>query len=536
MAQIKHRINLQTASYPLVTTDKGQTVVLPSKGETTPPEEAVPGIFYMQNVMPTAIGYASVGIVDGLPDTSGFGVGFFNAIGVVAVVFEGQRAYIIIPRSNFPDETTLNRLVVVNPDFGTVHSALMSSGFEDVNGIEFDNFTFAEVNSRTFMAYDSIEQWEMTAIDAFTTIAFTGLVVTEVRGLVSSNGYLIAYGDSTIAWSSTIDPTDFTPSQTTGAGGGSVADLGSNITFCKANDTGFIIYTETNAIAALYTGNRQYPFRFVPIKGAAGCIRQGYATSAQEPSTHFVYSKAGLQEVVSGGAKTVLPEVLEFFRAGLYEAVAEDLTITHNSLIPEEEFFTNISLIASRYLAISYGKDGDDFFSHAIVLDLVLNRAGKVALDHNRVFELIVPTNLAASTEFTEAANIGFLQGNDLLQNSKYYTLDWTGSVDADASDRGSSLLLLGKFQYARSRFLDLQEIKIDKEVKLTGDTSDLELQVITEFEDGSTSISTPTQILDTTKRRTYGSDVSGKNHVLAFKDRFKLTSLELVSSLGGKC
>lgn len=73
-----------------------------------------------------------------------------------------------------------------------------------------------------------------------------------------------------IAWSSLIDPTDFTPSLVTGAGGGAVQGAKGDIVCCVSHTIGLVIYTNQNAVAAPTSGNARYPFNFRELVASGG--------------------------------------------------------------------------------------------------------------------------------------------------------------------------------------------------------------------------------------------------------------------------
>jgi hypothetical protein len=70
---------------------------------------------------------------------------------------------------------------------------------------------------------------------------------------------LLAWNETTLYWSSTTDPTDFTPSLATGAGSGGVQNIKGAITIAAPISTGLIVYSNQNAVAAVYSGNARFP-------------------------------------------------------------------------------------------------------------------------------------------------------------------------------------------------------------------------------------------------------------------------------------
>ena len=60
--------------------------------------------------------------------------------------------------------------------------------------------------------------------------------MAQVVGITQSTGYMIAWTKNTVAWSSTIDPTDFVPDSLTGAGGGGVEEVKGAINYCIQGD------------------------------------------------------------------------------------------------------------------------------------------------------------------------------------------------------------------------------------------------------------------------------------------------------------
>lgn len=430
MAQRFFDFNLTIPSFPMLSKQQTRTTIVPNDGETT--AAGTPSLAYCHNVMPTtkgltSVGYnkvASTGILTDLvaslvaysTDKEAYTV-FFNSIGFAsAIAHDGSIS-----------------------GFGTPSIA---------NPFDPTKLTSAKVNGVTYMYYAGDTAYTLvfaSKYGAFNIQAnpLVGLDETTILGIAASGGYLVAYTEDALAWSSTLDPTDFVPSQTTGAGGGNIAGLAGKIVAVTSNSLGLLIYSEGNVIAATLTGNSRYPFTFrevVNSRGALDYTKIAYQSNAAE---QYALTRAGLQAINSQQATTVLPELTDFLAGNLFEDYNEVTKEYETAVIPEDEVMAHkIAFLNSRYLVVSYGVTE---LTHALVLDTALNRLGKLKFTH-----------LFAASSVASFANLNRSSIQLVGTDGNVYEVDMT-----EAATTGG-VAVFGKIQYTNSRMTNLLGVSVE--------------------------------------------------------------------------
>ena len=431
MAQKEFSIDLQNTFFPFLSGDQGRTVVNPSFGESSNP----PSLAYCHNVMPTKEGYVSVGFeayttlpTSDLPDFVDVRPFYGdNARGKAYIAFDTNRQPYIL-------RATVTYWVLIGGAFIT--SILVPGNFDP------DTVTVATVNGISYIHFALIGSMTIDEVTgSFTPITLTGLTASALLGLVSSFGYLVAYTAFDIAWSSTIDPTDFVPSSVTGAGGGSIQDIAGKMQFVTSNDLGLLIYAEDNVVAAVYTGNPLFPWKYREVRDSKGGIDLDQTAYEANSGIQFAYTKAGLQSITPQRAQTILPEVTDFLAGSVLEDFNTS-TLVYDITTSDRGMVKRLSFISSRYLVISYGISS---FTHAIIFDTVLEKLGKIKLDHVAAFEF---TN---EQENIERKSIAFLQADTIIQLLEFSKI---------ASSSG--VLILGKLQDRRNHLLTLHKVEVE--------------------------------------------------------------------------
>ena len=496
MAQLQYSIDLRETFFSLLSEQQGRTIIGKTVGES-PTIEDKPRLAYCHNVMPSAYGMDSIGYLSIIPAVVlPFGVSFSD----VRIAYGSAKSRIHLAWDN------LGRVYVLIP--GSTSWVLLSATSPVTTSTDFsnDSVTIATVNGVSYIFYSGIGAFTYnettTKLDAVT---LTGLTISAILGLVAASGYLVAYTSEAIAWSSTIDPTDFVPSQVTGAGGGNVAGIAGAILFITPNPLGFLVHTIANTIAATFTGNVQFPFKFRPIKNGKGGISLDLIAYEAESSEQFLYSKAGLQTVDSQRADTVLPEVTDFLAGRRFEDFNETTKLYETTdLVASETMKKKIKLIASRYLVISYGLPTSSDFTHALIYDLSLKKLGKIKTPHVDVFEYIGDQTEVAKETIAFVLSTGEVK-----------------ALDFSATATGSGVVILGKLQATRTRMIDLLGVEVENVE--TGDTLSVDSQASL---DGKTFTLASGSLLSSAEGlRTYGFRSSAKNHSLMFIGRFNLVA-----------
>ncbi len=493
MAQITYNTSLQSADFPLLSEQTARTVMV--EGNRKSPQEESPQIYYCHNVLPTSEGVDSVGYREEIPAVVP-GITTFSE----AVTIYGD----LKTRLSFSVNTD-GTLWILKP------AATAWLSIPTVAGIAGKLFTYGTANGITYLFFQGVGCYTYDEdTDTLQEAVLTGISVATSIGLFAKSGYLVIYNTEAVAWSSTIDPTDFSPSSATGAGGGSVADLAGEIVFIVPNSTGFLVYTEANTVSATYTGNRQYPFKFREVdlsKGAASLSRVAFEANS---SIHYVYSKAGLQAVSSQRSEILLPEVTDFLGGRTiedFDPVTDEFTSTELAITLQKR----LTFIGSRYLVISYGATT---YTHALVYDVALKKLGKLRHTHVDCFEYIDDQQEVSKDLFA------------LL------SADGTVNVVNFSDYSGEGVLITGKYQYVRHRHLILQKVQVAN--VRAGDSFTCTSLVSLDGE--STWMKLPGYLAYSgAAARDYNFLQSGVNHSLVFTGTFKLKSLTVTFSLGGK-
>lgn len=458
MAQLSFRGNLQTLAFPLLSSLAGPTVLDPQGDQTfvpnvstdgaVPIDRAVPQCFYCHNIMPSIYGYQSVNYTN-----------VFFAPAAATVFSEAQLIY--ATRGTIePTPTGFRSYLSIGKDIGTGVNALYVVDVDLFNWRKITAgqpvipdgtiMTTAHVNGVTYIFLSGIGAFFYDdTIDTLLPRTLDGLAVAEVLGIAASNGYLFAWKSNAVAWSSVVDVEDFVPSDVSGAGGGSLQEAEGRITTIRSTNLGFIIYTEGNAVSATYSGNEDFPWVFKAILGSGGVADAKQVSLDQVAGAHYAYTTSGLQQISHVKATTVLPNITDFLGGNIFEDF-DSSTDVFTTTEFDGVFRKQLSLISDRYLVVSYGLPTVTSFSHAIVIDLVQSRMGKLKIQHSFCFDRV---DLSEGVVETARKSITFL-GNDGL--CKYLDFDLDNPTPQD------SVLIIGKFQIARSNLIELQEVQLE--------------------------------------------------------------------------
>jgi len=497
-AQIHHRVDLTNSNFPLLSTQLGRSVLV-SSFDKSPTGERVntPQIYYCHNVMPTLEGVVSVGYNEVVPTITAEPTTAFQD---VRIIFSetGTRCHLGIAGTGLayilePGDVVW-RHITSHPALGTKLTTIGT-----VKGT-----TYIHLHTVGTFTYNSVTH-------TFTSVTLGGMPISDIIGVAASSGYLVAYNELEIAWSSTISPIDFIPSTVTGAGYGSVADLEGLMVFIVPNSLGLLIYTSANVVAATYTGNKQYPFKFRAVdnsKGALGLDQVAYEVNSAE---HFAYTKGGLQSVNSRKASNLLPEVTDFLAGKVLEDF-DELTYTFSSTPLTVTMKKKVKLIASRYLVISYGITE---FTHAIIYDIALKKLGKIKFTHVDVFEYI-----GAQVELSKET-LAFVDKIGKISTLEF-SVPSTGRV---------GVVVLGKYQYKRGRHLVMHAVQVER-VEVT-DTFDVRLLASLDGTNISSVVSGYEESVANMRHVHFRE--SARNHSIALVGQFNLTSLQLEFTIGGE-
>jgi hypothetical protein len=506
MAQITYRANLSAKSFPFVSENFGRSIIVSGPdqnfsrqlvaAEDQDKDIGIPQLYYCHNVMPNSSGWQSVGYTEILPRITGV-----SDIVDVFLLRDGadNKIFMAVSESGnlyVSDGTGAPWAFKTTVPAGKLVTVAYVAGI-----------TYIYVENTGCYKYDF-------GTAAFVSVTLTGLVAANITGITYSAGYLIAWTTSTVAWSSTTDPTDFTPSLLTGAGGGPVESARGALNYCVPHTLGFIIGTADNCIAALYQNNSRYPFQFREIVNSGGMTSLDLVSWDANSSGLYAYTTSGLQLISTSQTQSMYPEITDFI-SGRYFEDFDDGTKTFVTTVLSNAMQKRLSVVSDRYLVISYGISE---LTHAIVFDLILKRYGKLKITHKQVFTYHLA---AAGILETPRQSFGFLK-----KDGSVSVVDF-----AIGSPSLNGTMILGKYQYARSRLLQLDQIFLESVRANQAFT----LTVLSALDGKNPVLSTPTLTYSSGLAREYSTRAIGVNISLLMQGGFMMDSLVLQFNVHGK-
>lgn len=519
MSQIVYRANLSSAFFPFVSEYQGRTVIVAGQDNNfnrtlqssadSDKDIGIPQLYYCHNVLPNGNGLQSVGYEQRV---GGPGIGVMQQIFTIREDSSGSKGYMVQAFDGFRvvQDEAVGYLGVLNKFWnGAGFVSPFVPGPGSVSLAHVSGITYICISGNGIFKYNfSLNRLELVPI--------SGLDITKIVGITESNGYLVAYSASAVAWSSTIDPTDFIPSLQTGAGGGSVEGIKGQITCASPTLNGFTIFTQVNAISVLYTGNSRYPFQFSECTGAGGVASLERVTYEADSGYNYVYTSKGFQVIQPKSAQTVFADLTDFL-AGQYFEDFDEATQKFVYTTLTSPMGKKLTLIAARYLIVSYGISA---LTHCIVYDTVQKRFGKLKIPHVDCFEYEL---LTENVSDVPKKAIAFLQVDGTLVVVNF-ALSFTNR---------NGVAMLGKYQYVRSRRLQLQTADIENPT-VGGKMS---CALITSFDGKNADLTTAGQVLRAGRNVTtygFGSPV-GINHSIFVQGCFNLAVIELAFNVHGR-
>jgi hypothetical protein len=533
----------------------GQSVITLNKTDAVKGEDNIPQLVYAQNCMPSAKGYKGVGHInslsadgattDQLLESAVFPYALTDGVvGVAAIEVKDLATHTASRFWGY--DTTVNGFALYD-----INPPMVS---DNLSG---EDISWGTVNDTTYVWAKGLGAWRMDKDPILTPtrtgelfgVTFTGLSVADVEGITAANGYLIAWTDDAIAWSSTIDPTDFTPSATTGAGGGPVQDAQGGIVAVYPFDKGIFIYTKRNILMGLYTGNKQYPYKIVPVPNSIGVEFRANIAWSLNTDTHYVSTFTGILAVTASGAKWVLPELFDFIKT---KSKYNLNTATYQPIqLDSDDDALQISLIANKYLTIQLPFNGVTP-AKTYIYDMSIGKLGILTGAYTKMVELYI----SAETEGARKARnwLGTYhiykdpaKSEWTLNLRRIDFMEYTSDTEeADALlPRPESMFLLGRYKYSRSRRTELHEIQVTTKydrspgvgiypVALTYPDYDVEVVPSQNGRDNDTPV-VPTLIEDSGAYRRYGVGIECESFLLAFKGDVNIEDVVLVVSAGGR-
>jgi hypothetical protein len=549
MAHQWSRVNLLATEFPMLTALWGETTLITSgdvfNTNFGPDNINKPQAYYMENVMPTSAGYQSIRYIIILQPATGMtNTRYFSQVFKIKVPNPSYT-----PLSNIPEFVTVT-IATTNLGVGIWVSESGSGWVLKNPGITTTLFpmklstAFIDGQTYIYMANVGIFHYDLPT-HAFVNDTLIGITAANISGITSANGYMIAYGQNSVLWSSLVNPLDFTPSLITGAGGGQVGELKNAIVCCFNISGGFIAYTFDNTVQASYTGNVQFPFKFQEVPGSGGVISQANISWQDSSDTHIVYGTKGFQTInIGSDASQVFPEVTEMLSAG-YTEIFDSTNLVFEQIHQIEDPETNIinpliNMVGTRYVVISYngqlinGPSGNQYlgYDRALIYDRTLSRWGKVVIPHvdcidNTAINQFTPGGLLPVNEI---AFINF-DGTYQVVTQQFFKFD---GINPDIITPFSTILF-GKFQLQRNRGVYLQRVKMENLIS----TENAQVYIIPTY-DGNTfqpAVALTNLIAadesDGPNIATFGGRVYGKNVSVLLTGEFNLSSAQVDLVLG---
>jgi hypothetical protein len=438
MADVTYRANLSTPSCPIDPLTFGRTVIVKGQDQNYTPnlvskldadkDAGIPQVYYMANVLPTEQGYRSVGFTKTLeqcPGTPYFAFPVRSATGV---------AQLVHTREGFLYELEATG----SPQFRYVGTFVGALTYATVSGV-----TYINIAGVGGYQYDFGTQ-------SLVPVVFAGLDPLQTLGITGIGGYLLAWSADAIAWSSLTDATDFVPSLDTGAGGGSVEGARGPITYCVPNSQGVFVFSRDNCVSATLSNNARYPFNFKEVVGSSGITDLQAVTFDGNQNVAYAYTSGGFQQISQNTAKPIWADLTD---SGDCAAVWDEFTVVDNTVGKQRGITgAKLTVVGARYVCVSvqngtvtvnsveYPKYRDIW-----VYDLATLRWGRIVREHFEVFSnadnklaIIDTDGRIVVAENSNAPEQGF------------------------GVERAAGTLVLGKYQYTRQRFLQLQHAIID--------------------------------------------------------------------------
>jgi hypothetical protein len=505
--------------------DAGRTVITPQYDQNfdrrvdpagEQKDAGIPQAIYMENVIPTVNGFQSVGYSVRAPLTS-----------VVAPGDVNVRAAFVVP-------DTSNEAVVLFRTNGGLYSDVISSSIEASGWVLHAGATVPTGLSHSIAFVRGVNYWcDGTYLYTFTVnpgskqVTFTdvsgsvtGVTVANIKYICSAYNYLILLmDDGTIHWSSTTTPTDFTVSLVTGAGS-EVPSGAQNANFLVSHPAGFYIYCSNSVVFAQYTGNSRYPWKFTPVSNAGGYTDPNTVSGNYSSEIQYGVDLSGKIQLISGNAATLAaPEISSYLERKTVKDVF-DYTTNVFSLLGiglNTPAVSRLTFVLDRYILLSFSVDyflSELEFDYAFVYDTLLQRYGVLKVRH---------AFICASSKYI------------LFVPLREGELCYNPSFNLPVSTH-TGVLLLGKFQFVRDRFLQLEEINIEsvKDVS-SGGTQNFSLLLFPSF-DGK-NFSTPITLTPTITNSLIQAKThkTAKSHSIMLKGAFDVNTLELHFRVAGE-
>lgn len=141
-------------------------------------------------------------------------------------------------------------------------------------------------------------------------------------GIFRGNGRLCFWdAEDSVAWSSAVDLTDFTPSIENMVGNTKFLGVLGRIVMVLPHGDGFVIYCTRSIVGVTYSTTGTEVWKASPVNSAGGIAHPGAVCQGQNDEEHFAYTSFGFIQVghynalsSKFDAKIIMPEVFDFLK------------------------------------------------------------------------------------------------------------------------------------------------------------------------------------------------------------------------------
>jgi hypothetical protein len=220
------------------------------------------------------------------------------------------------------------------------------------------------------------------------------------------------------------------------------------------------------------------PWVFREIPDAGGLESYEQATVEGSLGSVVAYTSAGFQRLSLNSAQFAYPEASDFIAGRTIERYRYDTQELYTGTTTLD-FYTKLSAVGNRYIAISYGTF-PGIYSYAIVFDIALNRWGKLRMVHRDCFyynygtitgdltyAMLGDVAYDNPTLTTYAATTGQSNALTSAQHGLAFLRQDGSIVRADWSDQtraaqDEAVAIIGRVQLSRSRNVQFNRAEVE--------------------------------------------------------------------------
>lgn len=444
MAEYKFTAAINPAVFPFISAFQNRPIIIPGADnrlrlansgardtETDNNPTPYPAIAYCENVIPTLEGVKSVGytlLQDEVPGETKFND-----------VYQLRDAL-----NNFWYFSPAEGLNYVISNIGSSWTST-----DPLISTTQDPVSLAYVNGRQFVLYSTniLLEWDGTNfIDQ--SASLTGVAIADIIAICASGNYMcLICTDLSFKWSSLVNPLDFVPDDTTGAGSQIPSDARGGGVYLTQLSGGVLIHFDQNTVAALTTNNSAQPWVFREVRNAGGLINYRGVSTDNISGNCVMWGTNGFQIVGLRDADNVFPALTDFLAGNVFEtfdSTTNLLTITRDSGPISARIKINFFL--NRYYTISYMQSGvddpDGEYTYALIYDTQLRRWGKLKIGHKDIFLL------------AESPRESLML---IKENGAGYLIDINYTVNT-----GEGVVIMGRYQLSRTSQVCSQEVELE--------------------------------------------------------------------------